>query len=94
MREAQIRVPEQIALAGFDDIPIARYLTPPLTTVRVEIAELGRRAVDHLVKTIETGTESGKKHDLIATTLVIRESCGAQLAGERKTNLSKRSASR
>lgn len=94
LREAQIRVPEQIALAGFDDIPIARYLTPPLTTVRVEIAELGRRAVDHLVKTIETGADSGRKHDLIATTLVIRESCGAQLAGERNTNLSKRSVSR
>jgi LacI family transcriptional regulator len=95
LREAQIRVPEQMALAGFDDIPIARYLTPPLTTVRVEIGELGRRAVDHLVRVIETGSDAGKKHDLIATTLVIRESCGAQLDGERKTNIrSKRSGSR
>ena len=56
LREAQLRVPEEIALAGFDDIPIARYLTPPLTTVRVEIGEMARRAVDYLVDTLESGS--------------------------------------
>ena len=44
-REAGLHVPEDIALVGFDDIPIARFLTPSLTTVHVDIAELGRRAV-------------------------------------------------
>ena len=87
LREAQIPVPEQIALAGFDDVPIARYLTPPLTTVRVDIAELGRRAVDHLVKTLSKSGDVSKKHDVIATALVVRESCGAHLAGERKTKI-------
>lgn len=81
LREAHVRVPEDMALAGFDDIPMARYLTPPLTTVRVETAEMGRRAVDYLVNTLETGGNGSRKHDLIATTLVVRESCGAQLAG-------------
>jgi len=87
LREAQVPVPEQMALAGFDDVPIARYLTPPLTTVRVDIAEMGRRAVEHLVKTLTQAAETSKKHDLIATTLVVRESCGAQLAKERKKTL-------
>lgn len=81
LREARVRVPEDLSLAGFDDVPIARYLTPPLTTVRVEIAEMGRRAVDYLVNTLETGSDGSRKHDLIAATLVVRESCGAHLGG-------------
>lgn len=85
LREAHLRVPEDVALAGFDDIPIARYLTPPLTTVRVETAEMGRRAVDYLVDTIEKKTDPRRRHDVIATTLVVRESCGAQQRGRRKT---------
>lgn len=94
LREAKIRVPEDMALVGFDDIPIARYLTPPLTTVRVEIAELGRRAVDHVVNTLEHGVEGARKHDVITTTLVVRESCGAQLAGRRNPFNDVRSSSR
>ena len=39
-----VRVPEQISVVGFDDIPFARYLTPPLTTASVPVAELGRHA--------------------------------------------------
>jgi LacI family transcriptional regulator len=85
LREAKVRVPEDVALAGFDDIPIARYLTPPLTTVRVEIAEMGRRAVDYLVNTLETGTDGSRKHDVVATTLVVRESCGSQLSSTPST---------
>lgn len=88
LREAHLRVPEDVALAGFDDIPLARYLTPPLATVRVETAEMGRRAVDYLVDTLEKGEGSRRKHDVIATSLVVRESCGARLTGRMKTNQS------
>ena len=73
---------EDMALVGFDDVPIARYLTPRLTTVRVEIAELGRRAVESLVSSLTGGGES-KKIEVIPTTLVVRESCGARLAESR-----------
>jgi LacI family transcriptional regulator len=75
-RDAGLRVPEDLAIVGFDDIPIARFLTPPLTTVRVEIAELGRRAVGHVIGSLESGGNGAKKRDVIKTTLVVRESCG------------------
>ncbi|MFL6245290.1 MAG: LacI family DNA-binding transcriptional regulator [Thermoanaerobaculia bacterium] len=83
-REAGLRVPEDVALVGFDDIPIARFLTPPLTTVRVDIAELGRRAVTHVIGAVESG-DGTKKRDVIKTTLVVRESCGSQLPSSQET---------
>ena len=49
LRERDVRVPEDMAIVGFDDIPIARYVTPRLTTVTVAIAELGRRAIEVLL---------------------------------------------
>lgn len=91
-REDGLRVPEDIALVGFDDIPIARFLTPPLTTVRVEIAELGRRAVSHVVAALE-GSDGAKKRDVIKTTLVVRESCGSPPAGGRAAQNDKRKSS-
>jgi LacI family transcriptional regulator len=85
-REAGLRVPEDMAMVGFDDIPIARFLTPSLTTVRVEIAELGRRAVRHVIASLESG-DGAKKRDVIKTTLVVRESCGSMpAAGHRAPN--------
>lgn len=83
LREAGIRVPDDVSLAGFDDVPIARYLTPPLTTVRVDIAELGRRAVDQLISTLEQGANGSRTHDVIPTTLVVRESCAPVFPGRR-----------
>jgi LacI family transcriptional regulator len=77
-RERQVRVPEEIALAGFDDIPIARFITPPLTTVRVPIADLGARATARLLHTLETG-ESERRSETVPTTLIARSSCGALL---------------
>lgn len=48
LKQGGLDVPRDIALAGFDDIPIARYVTPALTTVRVPIAELGMQALEQL----------------------------------------------
>ncbi|MEO6486355.1 MAG: LacI family DNA-binding transcriptional regulator [Thermoanaerobaculia bacterium] len=81
LREAGLSVPEEMALVGFDDIPIARYVTPRLTTVTVAIAELGRRAFELLHQTIgNTKTSRRPPRETLATTLVVRESCGAMLA--------------
>lgn len=46
LRESGLKVPDDIAIAGFDDIPVSRFLDPPLTTVAVPIAEIGRQAVE------------------------------------------------
>jgi LacI family transcriptional regulator len=76
-RDAGVRVPEEMALVGFDDIPIARFLDPPLTTVQVPIAELGRRGLQLLL-----GEQNGHPPARLETSLVVRRSCGA----ERKMN--------
>jgi LacI family transcriptional regulator len=76
-RDAGLRVPDEMALVGFDDVPIARFLDPPLTTVKVPIAELGRRGLLLLI-----GEPSAHSPARLETSLVVRRSCGA----ERKKN--------
>jgi LacI family transcriptional regulator len=68
LRRAGLRVPEDVALVGFDDVPLARHLG--LTTVRVRIDELGERALDRLVSML-SGTED-KRQELHLPELVIR----------------------
>lgn len=81
LNAAGIQVPRDIALAGFDDIPIARFVTPPLTTVRVRIADLGQQALDRLMATLQpdTDTQPADLEPAAAQTLqaelVVRQSC-------------------
>ena len=76
LREAGVRVPDEIALAGFDDIPIARYITPSLSSVHVPIAELGTRAMERLLHAVESKNGHERRQETVATTLVVRGSCG------------------
>jgi DNA-binding LacI/PurR family transcriptional regulator len=69
-------VPEDVAVVGFDDVPFARYLSPPLTTVRAPIEEIGREAVRQLVRLMNGQPAEGLT--LMRTELVIRESCGCR----------------
>ena len=77
-REAGVHVPEEFAVAGFDDIPIARYITPPLTSVRVPIAALGERATQLVLRAVEEGSEHRKRQETLPTALIIRASCGSK----------------
>lgn len=79
LRESGVRVPEDIALVGFDDVPIARYLAPPLTTVSVPIAELGRSGFE-LLHALTRGEPPPPTRKL-KTALVVRESCGSARVG-------------
>jgi len=76
LRESGVKVPEEIAVAGFDDIPIARHVNPPLTSVHVPIAELGERATEKLIDALTHGDRHVRRQDVLGTTLVIRSSCG------------------
>lgn len=76
LKMAGRRVPQDVAVVGFDDVPVAHYLSPPLTTVRAPIEAIGHEAVRQLVQLM-----NGQQADsltLMPTELVIRESCGCQ----------------
>ena len=77
LREAGLDVPTDVVVVGFDDIPIARYMSPPLTTVHVAINELGERATRMLLQAVEEKNQHVKCQETLPTTLVIRQSCGA-----------------
>ena len=74
LRAAGKRVPEDVPVVGFDDVTFARFLVPPLTTVRAPIEQVGREAVHQLVNLIRTGNADSQT--LLSTELIIRESCG------------------
>jgi DNA-binding LacI/PurR family transcriptional regulator len=74
LREAGIRVPEAVSLAGFDDLPYAQHIAPPLTTVHSPIEQVGLEAVRVLIRLI--CGESVEPRLVLPTQLVIRQSCG------------------
>jgi LacI family transcriptional regulator len=76
--DAGLRLPADIAVAGFDDIAMARFTSPPLTSVRVNTSLLGERAVELLVRARRAGTNSIKQHEVLPTSLAIRQSCGTR----------------
>jgi LacI family transcriptional regulator len=71
-----VRIPQDMALAGFDDIPIARYVSPALTTMRVPIAALGSQALDALADTLESHP-ADPSATVMPVQLVVRRSCGS-----------------
>jgi len=76
LRESGVQVPEQMAVAGFDDIPLARYMDPPLSSVHVPICELGARAVEILLHGITHKNDHTRRRERVSTDLVIRRSTG------------------
>lgn len=81
IHSAGLSVPGDIALVGFDDIPLAQYIDPPLTTVRLPAYGLGWGAGQMLVRLIEDRDDVTERQVLLETELVIRDSSGA-LAGK------------
>lgn len=86
LREAGLRVPEDIAVMGFDDMPFAARTEPPLTTIRQPIPRTGQVAAETLMEMIEERSLRPRRI-ILPTELVIRASCSSALeraAGELK----------
>jgi LacI family transcriptional regulator len=74
LQESGRKIPEEVAVAGFDDSLFARILTPPLTTVRAPIEQVGREAVRQLIRLIRGDQVEARL--VLPTELIIRQSCG------------------
>ena len=73
-----LRIPEDIAVVGYDDIPTAPFMVPPLSTMRVSALEHGQQAVQTLNELLQ-GERPSVLVKTLETPLVIRESCGARV---------------
>ncbi|MFD0733701.1 LacI family DNA-binding transcriptional regulator [Planotetraspora mira] len=76
LAEHGIRVPDDVSVVGFDDIPEAEYLVPPLTTVRQDFDEVGRRCMAALLRRMHAGHPKGAKLPMpdptVQPTLIVR----------------------
>jgi DNA-binding LacI/PurR family transcriptional regulator len=75
LHEARREVPGEISVVGFDDIPEAAFFQPPLTTVRQDFIEMGRRSLRLLLQTVESGRRS-EEGSLVPPELIVRRSTG------------------
>jgi DNA-binding LacI/PurR family transcriptional regulator len=77
LAEAGLRVPEDVAVTGFDDIELARYTSPALTTVRVPRVAWGSAAAEALVAALAGRRAPARQW--ISLELVVRQSCGGEV---------------
>lgn len=81
LRERNVPVPQKIALASIDNVPMAAYAAPPLTTIDVPKIEMGQVAVEVLVNNSKGKTDTAVLN-ILPTKLIVRDSCGfRQMAG-------------
>jgi LacI family transcriptional regulator len=76
LRDAGVGVPDDMALAGFDDLSSTQYSIPPLSSVHVSISELGARAIAGLSEVVTNGSATAERHEILHATAVLRRSCG------------------
>jgi LacI family transcriptional regulator len=76
LQAAGVAVPEEMALAGFDDVSSTQYTIPPLSSVHGQVSELGARAVVRLAEAVASRAPSSSLQETIPATLVLRRSCG------------------
>ena len=75
LSQAGLRIPDDVSVVGFDDIPAASYLSPSLTTIRQDTIAAGEQLVDHVISMIYG---EALEPQLVVPTLVIRNSCGGK----------------
>ncbi len=73
IKEAGLKIPDDISIVGYDDINIARYISPSLTTIRVSLLDMASIAVKNLINYIENGS-TFSEYNTVSSDLIIRES--------------------
>lgn len=79
LQKAGLRVPEDMAICGFDDVPMAGYWNPPLTSVHVDLSVVGACAIEMLLDALARKGGHGRrerKHRTVEASLAVRSSCG------------------
>jgi DNA-binding LacI/PurR family transcriptional regulator len=72
-REARLHIPEDLSVVGFDDLPVARWIGPPLTTIRQPLMDMATAAAE-MVVAMASGAEPAQTRVELSTELVVRES--------------------
>jgi len=75
IREEGFKIPADISICGFDDTPMAKFISPSLTSVHVPIPELGEMAIKRVFDRLQKRTKGAAAHIFVPTTLSIRNSC-------------------
>jgi len=73
IHEKGLRIPEDIAIVGFDDVPLARYMCPPLTTIHIPVRSMAQIAFSMVTQLINRQPPE-EKHIFLETRLIIRKS--------------------
>ena len=81
LRDAGVSVPDEIAVAGFGDLAVARYVSPALSSVRVPAFEAGALAIDRVLLAVARRDRPLASRDLLECTVVPRASCGVHESG-------------
>ena len=83
-RESGLQVPQDLSVIGIDDMPLASYFDPPVTTMRQDLLKIGREAARLLIKAVED-SETPKKQHLLSAELVVRASTAKYTTRTRRT---------
>ena len=78
-----VRVPEELSVVGFDDIPMAAYAIPSLTTVRQPIEQMAKLAVETVLGLIGAHSGRGANKSIVQPNLMQRESCASPRRSKR-----------
>jgi DNA-binding LacI/PurR family transcriptional regulator len=89
LNDAGLAVPERVSVVGFDDIPVAAYVSPPLTTIRQDFAAMAARALAVLIERID-GRGEPPEYDDLPIDLVVRRSTAPPPDGRRPDDPTRR----